>query len=267
MSHLFHSSDPLSLPTGSSNGNSTAGGSTVAHQPSPEPPPVCANRLLASLPTTEYERLAPHLKPVTLNQGDTLYGEGDTIEHVYFPTKCMISLVTELADGFGVEVCMVGKEGMAGIDIILGVNYSKQTATVQIPGQALKLSAHVLREEFERGGQLRYRLLRYTHALMSMISQSAACNRRHDIGGRLARWLLTAQDRVERDELPLTHEFMGNMLGTRRAGVSVAVNELKQAGLVQYTRGNITITDQEGLKALACECYSIVAEEYKRLYD
>ncbi len=219
------------------------------------------NRLLAALPREEYERLAPHLGEVSLTLSQVLFNPGDEITHAYFPTNSIVSLLTDLSDGSGMEVGLVGREGLVGVSVILGGSETK-VATVQAVGNALKIRADVLREEFRRGGVLQTGLLRYTHALMTQISQSVVCNVRHPLPGRLARWLLMYHDRLERDEFDLTHEFMAAMLGVRRAGVSDVANELQRRGFISYRRGHVRIIDREGMEEFACECYPVVKEKY-----
>ena len=224
------------------------------------------NRILAALPDEEYERLLPHLEQVSLNLSEILFRPDEVIKYVYFPETCIISLLTDLAEGYGIEVGLVGKEGMAGVSIALGMDTEPKVATVQAVGAALRLKASVLREEIKRDPALQAYLLRYTHALMSQISQSVVCNIRHAIEGRLARWLLMFQDRIERDEFKLTHEFIANMLGIRRAGVSMVANKLKRAGLIDYYRGLIKILDRQRLEAMTCECYRVVKADFEKLY-
>jgi CRP-like cAMP-binding protein len=219
------------------------------------------NRLLAALPAEEYERLSDSLEPVTLRLSQFLFRPDDSIDHVYFLTTSIVSLMTELEDGGGVEVGLVGREGLVGISAILGGRETK-VATVQKTGEALRIRADVLLEEFRRGGTLQSVLLKYTHALMTQISQSVACNTRHQIPGRLARWLLMFHDRAQTDEFELTHEFLANMLGVRRAGVTEAADELQKLGLIENQRGLIKILDRKGLEQYACECYPTVKMRY-----
>ena len=219
------------------------------------------NRILASLPAEEFRRLAPHLEPVSLHLSQILFRPDDQIRHIHFPTTSIISLLTELEDGCGMEVGLVGREGIAGVSVILGGRETK-VATAQAVGVALRIEARVIHEEFKRGGKLQSLLLRYTHALMTQISQSAVCNVRHRIDGRLARWLLMYHDRLDRDEFELTHVFMSHMLGVRRAGVSTAASSLQKRGLIEYRRGHVKITDPQALEDFACECYPIVAERF-----
>jgi CRP-like cAMP-binding protein len=219
------------------------------------------NRLLAALPAEEYERLASALVPVSFTLSQVLFRPDDRLQHVYFPTNSIVSLLTDLSDGTGMEVGLVGREGVAGISAILGGRETK-VATVQAAGNALKMSAEKLREEFSRGGALQRGLLRYTHALMTQISQSVVCNARHQVEGRLARWLLMYHDRLERDEFELTHEFMSNMLGVRRASISEVAIRLQERGFISYQRGYIKILDRAGMEAFACECYPVVKEKF-----
>lgn len=223
--------------------------------------PVSENRLLAALSGEEYERLSPHLEPVTLNLSQVLFHPEDRLRHVHFPTDSIVSLLTSLEDGSGMEVGLVGREGMVGISAILGGSETK-VATVQAAGASLRLEADRLRAEFGRGGMLQSALLRYTHALMTQISQSVVCNIRHPVEGRLARWLLMYHDRLGRDDFELTHEFMANMLGVRRAGVSEVAEKLQAMGFIRYQRGHITMLDRKGLEQFACKCYPVVKEKF-----
>jgi CRP-like cAMP-binding protein len=225
-----------------------------------------SNRLLAALPKDEYQRLASHLELVQHKLGEVLHRTDDLIRYVYFPDDAVISLLTELEEGEGMEVGLVGKEGMAGISIALGVERSSKTATIQRAGTTLRMRASTLKEQLIPGGRLQELLLQYTHALMSQISQSVVCNTRHKAQGRLARWLLMFQDRAESDELFLTHEFMAHMLGVRRATVGEVAEELQEAGLIRYNRGQISILNRMGLIELTCECYPVVKAEFDRLY-
>ena len=226
--------------------------------------PSNGNLLLAAISHEEYERLEPHLQPVTLNLSEILYRPGETVREVYFPQTCVISLLTELENGSGMEVGLVGREGIVGISAILGGGETK-LVTVQGAGSALKLSAETLHAEFNQGGTLQSSLLRYTHALMTQISQSVVCNVRHPIAGRMARWLLMFSDRAASDEFILTHEFMANMLGVRRSGISEIANKLQKRGLISYRRGHIKILNRKGLEEFACECYPVVKQKYHQL--
>ena len=227
-------------------------------------PSQSKNSILASLPAEEYARLAQRFEPVSLHLSKVLFRPKEEIRYVHFPTSSIISLLTELEDGGGMEVGLVGREGIAGVSVILGGRETK-VATVQAAGEALRIEASAVREEFKRGGRLQSLLLRYTHALMTQISQSAVCNVRHPIDGRFARWLLMYHDRLGRDEFEMTHEFMSAMLGVRRAGVSTAAASLQKKGFIEYRRGRIRIVDREALEDFACECYPIVKEKFDDL--
>lgn len=220
------------------------------------------NQLLAALSGEEYERLAPHLEPVTLDLNQVLFRPEDRLRHVHFPLDSIVSLLTSLEDGSGMEVGLVGREGMVGVSAFLGGSETK-VATVQAAGASLRLGADNLRAEFGRSGTLQTALLRYTHALITQVSQSVVCNARHPVEGRLARWLLMYHDRLGRDEFELTHEFMANMLGVRRAGVSEVAEKLQAMGFIRYQRGHITIIDRKGLEEFACECYPVVKEKFE----
>ncbi len=224
------------------------------------------NAILATLPDEEYERLAPHLKPVELALSEVIFRPEDILEYVYFPTTAVISLLTSLEDGTGVEVGLVGREGMAGISAVLGARESK-VATIQHTGAAMRISAEHLGQEFRRGGVLQQRVLKYMHALMSQISQSVVCNVRHNIDKRMIRWLLMHHDRVGEGEFTLTQEFIANMLGVRRASITEVAQELQQAGLIEYNRGHIRILNRRGMEERVCECYGIVKGELDYLLD
>jgi CRP-like cAMP-binding protein len=193
-----------------------------------------------------------------------LFRPEDEIDYAYFPTSCIVSLLTELEDGSGLEVGLVGKEGFVGVSTILGGTETK-VATVQAEGSALKIRVEALRDEFKRGGALQASLLRYLHALMSQISQSAACNVRHPLPSRLARWLLMYHDRLGKDEFSLTHEFVAAMLGVRRPGISETAGVLQRKELIAYRRGRVRILDRKGLEDFACECYPVVKMKYDGL--
>lgn len=229
------------------------------------PPNAIENRLLAALPTEEYQRLVPHLELVPLKFQQILYEPGEPIAYVYFPHRAIVSLLSTMEDGTTVEVGLVGIDGMVGTAVILGGNTTTTLANVQVPGYAMRMKAEWLKAEFNRGGALQSLLLLYTQALITQVSQIAACNRLHTLEERLARWLLTIQDRLQSDDLPLTQEFISQMLGTRRSGVTVAAGTLQQAAMIRYTRGKITILNRQALEATTCECYTLIKSEYERL--
>lgn len=225
------------------------------------------NRLLAALPAEAYQRLVPHLELVSLPVGQVIYEPGEPISHVYFPHKAMVSLVSMMEDGTTIEVGLVGQEGMLGIPVLLGGGTTTNKALVQVAEGSMRMKADVLKSEFNRGGMLQSLLLRYMQALFTQVSQIAACNGLHSLEERFARWLLSVQCCLQSDELPLTQEFISQMLGVRRSGVTVAASTLSQAGMIRYSRGKITILNQEDLEATSCECYKVIKNEFSRLLD
>jgi CRP-like cAMP-binding protein len=227
--------------------------------------PQGMNRLLAALPDAEYQRLVPHLEYVPLPLKQVLYNRGESIEYVYFPHRAIVSLISTPEEGSNVEVGLVGNEGIVGLPAALGDNIATTSAMVQREDSGMRMEASLLKTEFQQGGSLQSLLLRYTQALYSLVSQNAACNRLHHFDERLTRWLLLVCDRVELNELQLTQEFISQMLGVRRAGVTEAANRLQQAGLIRYNRGKITILNRQGLEAASCSCYGIIKGEYGRL--
>jgi CRP-like cAMP-binding protein len=217
-----------------------------------------ANSLLAVLPGGTYRRLLSGLEPVQLNFGDVLYEVGQKIRHVYFPSDSLVSLLTLVDGRLALEVGMVGREGMVGLPIALGTDVSPVRALVQGAGTAMRMTSARFSREILKSPQLRQGLNRYASALMAQVSQTAACNRFHMVEQRLARWLLMTRDRVRSDEFRLTQEFLSHMLGVRRVGVTKAARALQKRKLIEYTRGNITILDDKGLQAAACECYMLI---------
>ncbi len=219
------------------------------------------NRLLANLPKNEYKRLLPKMKTVSLVLGQALYEPGDAINYVYFPNDSIISLISKLSEASWIEVGMVGNEGMAGLAVFMGVGFSSTRALVQGSGTAMRMSAGSVRTEANRLGSLHHLLHRYSHSLLTQVSQSCACNRFHLVDARLARWLLMTNDRLGLAEFPLTQEFLSNMLGVRREGVSKAAGALQSARLIRYSRGIITLLNRRGLEAKSCQCYAITKAE------
>ena len=226
-----------------------------------KPHAQAANRLLAALPKKEYQRLLPELEQVAMPFAEVVYEPGEQIRHVYFPNDSIVSLLAEVADRSTLEVGIVGNEGMAGISVFMGVDTSPHRAIVQGAGTAMRMKASVLRKESDGVSPLRRLLHLYAHSLLTQVSQSAACNRFHMVDARLARWLLMSGDRLGSDEFLLTQDFISNMLGVRREGVSKAAGLLQKRELINYSRGRIKILDRAGLKAVACECYGILKAE------
>ena len=219
---------------------------------------LAVNRLLATLPKNEYKRLLPKLKTVDLVLGEVLYEPGDVIKCVYFPNNSIISLISELSDTAWLEVGMIGNEGVAGLAVFMGVDASPTRCLVQGSGSAMRMSSAAVRTEANRLGGFHRLLHRYSHSLLTQVSQSAACNRFHLVDARLARWLLMTNDRLGAEKFPLTQEFLANMLGVRREGVSKAAGALQAGKLIRYSRGVITILNRRGLEAKSCPCYAII---------
>src|ERR1044071_8413049 len=226
-----------------------------------EPRAPATNRLLAALPKKEHQRLLPELEQVTMPFAEALYEPGAQIRHVYFPDDSIVSLLAQVADRSTLEVGLVGNEGMTGISVFMGVDTSPHRAIVQGAGTAMRMKASVLREESEGAGPLHRLLLLYAHSLLTQVSQSAACNHFHMVEARLARWLLMSGDRLGTGEFLLTQEFISDMLGVRREGVSKAAGALQKRALINYSRGHIKILDRAGLEAAACACYGILKGE------
>src|SRR4030095_10205330 len=217
-----------------------------------------ANRLLAALPRKEYQRLLTSLEPVTLTFGDMLYKPGEPIRHVYFPTDSLLSLLTLIEGHMALEIGLVGREGMLGIPVALGINDSPVRALVQGTGMALRMTSGQLRSEYRKCGPLHGELNRYIHERIVQITQTAACNRFHPIEARLARWLLMTRDRMGTNHFHHTQELLGTMLGVLRVAVTHAAGALQRRKLISSTRGEINILDEKGLEAAACACYQIV---------
>ena len=219
------------------------------------------NEILASLPRSEYERIQPLLQVEQWPSGKPLYTSGQKISDVYFINTGMASLVSLTDDGSSIEVGVIGPEGMVGISAILGRDTMPHSAIVQLPGNALKMKLTALNHEFSKVGKLQSLLMRHMYLLHVQVARSVLCNRFHHIESRLCRWLLMSRDRINSNEVPLTQEFVGTMLGVARPIVSLTAGTLQKAGLIEYKMGHITILDLEGLKAAACDCYEIVRAE------
>lgn len=226
-------------------------------------PAVNRNKLLAALPKEDFNRLLPGLEEVSLDYGKTIYKPGEVIREVYFPTSGIVSLLTAVEEGATLEVGLVGREGLVGLSVFLGVKTSNTHAIVQGPGVAKRIKAADFLKECERGGALTKLLRRFTHSLLSQVSQSAACYRFHPIDARLARWLLMTSDRAESNEFLITQEFLSDMLGVRREAVNKAAVILQQQGLIKYSRGHLAILDRKRLEKTTCACYGILRDEEK----
>ena len=223
------------------------------------------NCLLAAIPEEEYARLLPDLELISLPLGTVLYESGSELRHVYFPTTAIVSLLYVMIDGASAEIAVVGKEGILGVALFMGGETMPNRAVVQSAGHAYRLKGELLKQEFNRAGELQHLLLRYTQALLTQMAQTAVCNRHHSLDQQLCRWLLLSLERLSSSELVMTQELIANMLGVRREGVTEAAGNLQKSGLIKYHRGHITVLDLAGLEARACECYSVVKKEFDRL--
>ena len=223
------------------------------------------NQILAALTAPERERLFPRLERVPMRLGEVLYEAGARIGHAWFPSNCILSLMSILQNGSSTEIALVGNEGMLGVALFMGGEIALSRAVVQSAGFAFRLDAAALNDEFNRAGTLQRLLLRYTQALLTQMAQTAACNRHHAVDQQLCRWLLLMLDRLPTNEVAMTQDLIAKMLGVRREGVTEAAGNLQRAGLIRYLRGRISVLDRPGLEARVCECYSVVKREFDRL--
>jgi len=223
------------------------------------------NRILAALPEAEFSLVAAHLVHVYLELGECLHRAGDKIEQVYFPEIGFISALSVLSDGSPLEIGLIGAEGVAGVSVILGATTSYSETMCQTGGGAHRIPVAAFKQVVEQAPHLRDLLLRYVHVFHVQVAQTAACNSHHDMGQRLARWLLAAHDRSGVPQLSLTQDLIAVMLGVRRSTVSIAAGQLQLAGIIRYHHGRITIVDRIGLENAACECYQAVADEYRHM--
>jgi len=223
------------------------------------------NQLLARLPPSVYGDLLSRLKKVELGAGHVVYEANSKIEYTYFPTSGTLSAVVVLTEGKMIEVATIGREGAAGVPTFIEGQTSPNRVFCQVPGQALRIELEQLRKVSLQDGTLRNLLFSYQAAFVFQISQSVACNGTHVLEERCCRWLLMTHDRVDGDEIELTHEFLAAMLGVRRSSVSETLQALKQKGLIDYGRGKIIVLDRQGMEEASCECYQTVRNEYDRL--
>ncbi|HMJ07815.1 MAG TPA: Crp/Fnr family transcriptional regulator [Pyrinomonadaceae bacterium] len=223
------------------------------------------NFLLAALPEEDFKRIKPSLETATLKLGHVLYETGEKLEHVYFPTTAIISMLYLMENGATAEIGVVGNDGLLGVSLFMGGDTTTSRAIVQSAGGVMCMKRVVMLAEFSKGGAFQNLLLRYTQALLTQISQTAVCNRLHAVEQQLCRWLLISHDRLETDKLVMTHDLISNMLGVRREGITLAAQKLAAKKLIKNVRGTITILDRPGLEAAACECYAVVNAEYNRL--
>ena len=232
----------------------------------PAPHSPKQNRLLNALRFSAYEAIQGSLELVPLPIGWAVY-EADSLQrYVYFPTTSIISLLNVLENGSSTEIAVVGNEGLVGISLFMGGETTPSRAVVQSAGYGYRLRSRVLKEEFERGGDVQHLLLRYTQALITQMAQTAACNRHHTVEQQLCRWLLLSLDRLDSNQLIMTQELIANMLGVRREGVTEAAGRLQREGLIHYQRGKITVEDRPRLEKRVCECYGVVKRECDRLF-
>jgi len=231
----------------------------------PAPHTPKQNHLLAALSAEEFERLSPHLELAPMQLGEAIYESGGRLQHVYFPTTSIVSLLYVMEDGASAEIAIVGNEGVLGIALFMGGETTPSRAVVQSAGYGYRLRAQLLKQEFNRAGPMMHLLLRYTQALITQMAQTAVCNRHHSVEQQLCRWLLLSLDRLSTQELTMTQELIANMLGVRREGVTEAAGHLQRSGLIRYSRGRITVLDRPGLEQHVCECYRVVKKEFDRL--
>ncbi len=226
---------------------------------------VLNNKLLSTLLVSTYQRLLPHLEQVNLSSGEVVHHPNETITEVYFPQSAIFSLVLVMSDRATSEISLVGNEGVVSLPAILGGDSFTTKTVVQVSGTALKLSADIVKQEFQRGEELQWLMLFYTRTYLAHVSQIAACSSLHNIEQRLARSLLLAHDCIRQDTLPLTQKSLSLMLGVRRASVTETAISLQKQNIIQYSRGRIKIINRPALEAIACECYSKIKLQYEYL--
>jgi len=221
--------------------------------------------LLGQLPHAEQQRWFPELELVEMPLGQVMYEAGATLTHVYFPTTSIVSLLYVMESGASAEIAVVGNEGIVGVSLFMGGDSTPSRGVVQSAGKGYRLTAQLMKNEFNKAGPVLHLLLRYTQALITQMAQTAVCNRHHSLDQQLCRWLLLSLDRLQGNELVMTQELIANMLGVRREGVTEGAIKLQNAGLIRYARGHITVLDRAGLEKRSCECYAVVKREYDRL--
>jgi CRP-like cAMP-binding protein len=235
-------------------------------EPEAFPDPIRKNHLLAALPAEECERLTPHLSPVVLPLGHTLYETGQRLSHIYLPTTAVVSMLHVTEDGASAEIAVVGKDGLLGVALFMGGEIMPGRAIVQSAGGAFRLSGDVVRAEFALGGAVQRLFLRYTQALIAQTAQTAVCNRHHSVVQQFCRWLLLTLDRLESNEIRMTQELIANTLGMRRAGVADVASKLQHDAVIRYRHGVIEVLDRPALERHACACYGAVKRECDRLF-
>jgi len=225
------------------------------------------NRLLAALPAEDVAALRPHMEEITLELHTPLIVPNEPIEYMIFPITSLASLVTVLEDGSTVEAGSVGHEGVVGIPVLLNATSTPMETVTQVGGTAIRVPSEMVKKQFDSSRAVQALLLRYIHALFIIASQSTACNRRHQVDERLARWLLMSADGIRNEEVAITHEYLATMLGVRRPGVTEAALKLQEDGLIHYRRGGTTIIDRPGLESRACECYHVVKNTIDSVFN
>jgi CRP-like cAMP-binding protein len=223
------------------------------------------NHLLDMLPEDVQHRVFPQLELVTLPLGHVLYESGSALQHVYFPADSIVSLLYVMKDGASAEIAVVGNEGVVGVALFMGGETTPNRAVVQSGGAAYRLKSQILKTEFGESGALQHLFLRYTQSLLTQMAQTAVCNRHHTVEQQLCRWLLMSLDRLPSNKLTMTQELISNMLGVRREGVTESAGRLQSLGVIQYSRGIITVLDRPKLENICCECYRVVKSETDRL--
>ena len=228
-------------------------------------PTTRQNNLLAALPIDVQDRLVPHLKLVPMPLGKVLYEGGDPQSYVYFPVDSIISMLHVLQDGASAEISVVGNEGLVGIALFMGGDSTPSRAIVQSAGSAFQLQAQRMKDEFDRHGDLLLLMLLYTQSLITQVAQTAVCNRHHSVDQQLCRWLLLSLDRLSDNQVIMTQALIANMLGVRREGVTEAARKLQRLGVIDYSRGHISVLNRPALESLSCECYAVVKRETDRI--
>jgi CRP-like cAMP-binding protein len=224
------------------------------------------NHLLDAVPSREFKRIVPHLEHVSLTFRTVLHEPDQTISYLYFPTSGMLSLLSARDEnGRGMEIAVVGREGVAGLPVLLGTGTMFAQSMVQVPGEALRIPANKFRALVSRDSKMHELLLRYIHVFLTQLAQGVACNALHPVEKRLCRWLLTVHDRATNSRFPVTHEFLASMLGVRRASVTEAARRLRQAGMIRYGGGQLTVLDRRGLERAVCGCYQVVRTAVNRM--
>jgi CRP-like cAMP-binding protein len=223
------------------------------------------NHLFAALTAAELKPMRRHLELVEMPLGEVVYESGRALDHVYFPTTSIVSLLYVLENGASAEIAVVGNEGVVGISIFMGGETTPSRGVVQSAGLAFRMPGQVMKDQFNRGGTMQHLMLRYTQTLITQMAQTAVCNRHHSLEQQLCRWLLLSIDRLSAPEIEMTQELIANMLGVRREGVTEAAGKLQKAGVISYRRGHIKVLDRPKLEEMSCECYAVVRRETERL--